>query len=458
MNTRTAMLGLTSAVLIIAGAYGIYRMGLQQGMKMNTAPQPVGMAPATTALDDPSVWSMAESQEATRRHIDAGISAGDIDPQTGLKVLHYYDPMLPASKFDAPGKSPFMNMMLVPAYVTSKAGADTGTVEISARMQQNTGIRTTLVTEGSLAPVVSAVGVIAWNEREQAVMQARAQGFVERLHVRATLDAVVNGQALADLYVPDWVALQEEYLVLTRMQGNDLASLLEAAKSRMRQAGMNEEQIAVMAASGEVQRLVTLRSPLAGVISELGIREGMTVMPGMTLFRINGTGTVWAEAEVPESQAALLQVGNNVSAQTPSVPGTRFAGQIQALLPGLNAQLRTRKARLELANPDGVLVPGMLMQMDIRAAAQDQVLLIPSEAIIDTGSRTVVMVDEGAGRYRPVAVTTGIESGGQTAITSDLQAGQRVVLSGQFLLDSEASLRGLEARIPAAGEQAGEEP
>lgn len=456
---RTAILGLTSAVLIAGSAYGLYRLGLQQGMGMSAAPAPDGMTPANTAmLDDPSVWSFAQGEEATRRHVDAGIRAGDIDPQTGLEVLHYYDPMMPASKFDAPGKSPFMNMMLVPAYATRAAVADSGTVGISARMEQNTGIRTTLVAEGALAPVVSATGVIAWNEREQAVLQARAQGFVEKLYVRATLDAVVSGQALADLYVPDWVAAQEEFLALTRMQGNDMAPLLAAAKLRMRQAGMDAVQIAVVETRGEVQRLVTLSAPLAGVISELGIREGMTVMPGMTLFRINGTASIWAEAEVPESQAAWLHVGDKVTAQTPSVPGTRFEGQIQALLPALDPQLRTRKARVELANPEAQLVPGMLMQMELSATVQDRVLLLPTEAIIDTGSRTVVMVDEGAGQYRPVAVTIGIESDGQTVITSGLQAGQRVVLSGQFLLDSEASLRGLEARLPAEGEPAGEQP
>ena len=448
------MFGLTSAVLIAGGAYVFYRLGMQQGMEMNSVTPPDDVPPIAMTLDDPSVWSIAQGEEATRRHIDAGIHAGDIDPQTGREVLHYYDPMMPASKFDEPGKSPYMNMMLVPAYADSAATGDTGTVEISARMQQNTGIRTAQVTEGVLAPVVSAVGVITWNEREQAVLQARAEGFVEKLYVRATLDPVTSGQPLADLYVPAWVAAQEEFLTLTRMQRNDIAALLDAAKSRMRQVGMNDEQIAVVESEGEVQRLVTIRAPQAGVISELAIREGMTVMPGMTLFRINGIESVWAEAEVPESQAALLHVGDMVTAQTPSVPGTTFEGQIQALLPGLDSQLRTRKARLELANPETQLVPGMLMQMDIRAAVQEQMLLVPTEAIIDTGSRTVVMLDEGAGQYRPVAVTIGIENGEQTEIKSGLRAGQRVVLSGQFLLDSEASLRGLEARLdPEAGTQ-----
>lgn len=442
MKIKIAIIGLTSVIVLTGSAYGIYQRGIQQGMAMNTA-----QATATTAvLDDPSQWSFAQGQEATERHIKSGIKAGDIDPKTGLKVLHYYDPMMPASKFEAPGKSP-MDMMMIPAYAGSKAGADTGTVVISARRQQNTGIRTTTVVVGSLAPQVNATGAISWNERDQVILQARAQGFVEKLVVRATGDVVVKGQPLAELYVPEWVAVQEDFLALTHMQGNDLAPLLAAAKDRMRQAGMDEEQIQQVVTSGKVQPLITLRASVAGVVTELAAREGMTVMPGTTLFRLNGTATVWADAEVPESQAALLHVGDRVTAITSSAPGARFEGQIQSLLPAINPELRTRKARLQLANPAAQLVPGMLMQMTFNVTTQTSVLLVPTETIINTGKRTVVMLAENEGKFRPVEVETGIESGGQTEIKSGLQAGQKVVLSGQFLLDSEASLRGLEARL-----------
>lgn len=442
MKTRIAIIGLTSVIVLTGGAYGIYQRGVQQGMVMNTAPATT----ATATLDDPSQWSFAQGQAATERHIKSGIKAGDIDPKTGLKVLHYYDPMMPASKFEAPGKSP-MDMMMIPAYAGSKAEADTGTVAISARRQQNTGIRTTTVIEGSLAPQVNATGTISWNERDQVVLQARAQGFIEKLYVRAIGDRVVKGQPLAELHVPEWVAVEEEFIALTHMQGNDLASLLTAAKDRMRQAGMDEEQIQQVVTSGKVQSLITLRASIAGVVTELAAREGMTMMPGTTLFRLNGTATVWADAEVPESQAALLHVGDHVTAATPSVLGTHFEGQIQSLLPAISPELRTRKARLQLTNSTGLLVPGMLMQMTFNAATQTSVLLVPTEAIINTGKRTVVMLTESEGKFRPVEVETGIESGGQTEIKSGLQAGQKVVLSGQFLLDSEASLRGLEARL-----------
>jgi membrane fusion protein, copper/silver efflux system len=447
MKTKVALFGLTLSVAIVGSVYVAYQRGMQQGVSMNTA----SVATVTATVDDPSLWSVSQGEEATRRHLDAGIKAGDIDPVTGLQVQHYYDPMMPASKFDAPGKSPFMDMMLVPAYGGSTANtqreADIDSLSISTRRQQNTGMRSSAVVVGSLAPRVSATGVIVWNEREQIIMQARAQAFVEKLYVRATGDFVTQHQALAELYVPDWLAVQEEFIVLTHLQSGSLASLQAAAKTRMRQAGMNEAQIQRVVTSGTVQPIMTINAAIAGVVSELAVREGMTVMAGATLFRLNGTTTVWAEVEVPESQAAGLQVGDLATAITPSLPGVRFKGKIQSLLPLINPELRTRKARLELANATGQLVPGMLIQMELSASAKTEVLLIPTESIIDTGSRTVVMLDEGEGNFRPVEVTIGTESAGLTEIISGLQVGQKVVTSGQFLLDSEANLHGLEARF-----------
>ncbi len=172
------------------------------------------------------------------------------------------------------------------------------------------------------------------------------------------------------------------------------------------------------------------------------IRDGMTVMPGMTLARINGLSTVWANAEIPESQAALLRPGARVLARSPAAPGASFEGRVQALLPEVSPETRTLKARMELANPGARLVPGMFVQMNFTDAREGKVLLVPSEAVIQTGKRARRHVGRGRRRFRPVEVELGVESGGQTEIRRGLQAGQRVVLSGQFLIDSEASLKG----------------
>ncbi|HVE89336.1 MAG TPA: efflux RND transporter periplasmic adaptor subunit [Burkholderiaceae bacterium] len=440
---RRKSIAITVAVAVLGAAgYAMYMFGMQRGMGMSALPP----TNATTAGTAPQ--SIAQGEEATRRHITAGIKAGDMDPTTGKKILYYHDPMVPGNKFDKPAKSPFMNMMLVPVYADSEA--DASQVTVSPRVQQNLGVRTATVTEGMLSPQVSAVGNIAFNERDQAIVQARATGFVERLHVRATLDRIGKGQSLVDLYVPDWIAAQEEFLSVRRMQGTDLASLVDGARQRMRQAGMSEAQIRSIESTGRSQPRITLTAPISGVLTELAVREGMTVMPGMTIARISGLSTVWAQAEVPESQSALLRPGAKVQARSPAAPGEIFDGTVQAIVPEVNAATRTLKARVELANPTAQLVPGMFVTMQFMDTRADKALLVPTEAVIQTGTRSVVMLAEDNGAFRPVDVQIGIESGGQTEIKKGLQAGQRVVVSSQFLIDSEASLKGIEARLNAA--------
>jgi membrane fusion protein, copper/silver efflux system len=312
------------------------------------------------------------------------------------------------------------------------------------------------VRRGALAPTVEAVGTVAYNERDVAVVQARANGFVERLHVRATLDPVRKGQPLADLYVPDWVAAQEEYLSARRMAGTRLESLVEGALQRMRLAGMSEQHIKMVESTGKVHPRLTLTSPIDGVVAELGAREGMTVMSGAPLFRINGLRNVWVNAEVRENQASEVRVGNLVQARTPALPGKVFKGKVSAILPEVNPATRTLKARVELANPAGELKPGMFATVNFTPAARKEVLLVPTEAVIQTGKRTVVVVAQGEGKFAPVDVEIGIETNGQTEIRKGLEAGQQVVVSGQFLIDSESSLRASatrmgEASVPAGG-------
>ena len=452
MKRKHIIIGVISVGLLVGAGIGAYWVGMNQGMAMGAGVQTRGAAsPAGTSVSTDSVpQSIAAGEDATRRHITAGIKAGDVDPATGRKVLYYHDPMVPGNKFDKPAKSPFMDMMLVPVYADGDGGSDGGKVTISSRIQQNLGVRTAEVTEGVLSPQVSAVGNISFNERDQAFVQARATGYIERLHVRATFDRVRKGQVLAELYVPDWIAAQEEFLSVRRLQGNDLAKLVDAARQRMRQVGMSEEQVRLVESNGKTQPRIALVAPIGGVVTELVAREGMTVMPGATLFRINGLSSVWANAEVPESQAALIRPGTKVQASSAAAPGTSLLGTVQAIIPEVNQTTRTLKARVELANPGNVLVPGMLINMRFMDMRAEKSLLIPTEAVIQTGKRVVVMLAEDKGKFRPVEVETGIESNGQTEIKRGLQAGQRVVVSSQFLIDSEASLKGVEARLKDA--------
>ena len=412
MKPPFTLLALAAAGILGAAGYGLYYTGLQRGMAMAPA------APATAARSPDK------------------------------KVLYWHDPMVPGQRFDKPGKSPFMDMQLVPVYA-GDAG-DEGGVSISPRVQQNLGIRTANVVQGALAPAVVAVGNVAYNERDVALVQARGNGYVERLHVRAPLAAVRKGQPLLELYVPDWVAAQEEYLAVRRMGiAPGTEGLADAARQRMRLAGMTDDQIRHVEASGKAQPRMTVVAPIGGVVADLAAREGMTVTSGAPLFRINGTGTVWINAEIPENLAAQVHPGIAVAARTPALPGTVFNGKVGAILPEVNPATRTRQARIELANPSGQLVPGMFATVSFAAAARKEVLLVPAEALIRTGTRSVVMVVERDGTFLPVDVGTGIEADGQTEIRTGLAAGQKVVVSGQFLIDSDASLRGTATRMRA---------
>jgi Cu(I)/Ag(I) efflux system membrane fusion protein len=210
---------------------------------------------------------------------------------------------------------------------------------------------------------------------------------------------------------------------------------------------MPEDLIRRLEKTGTPQSRFTLTAPISGIVTELTVREGMTVTMGSPLFRINGLSKVWVNAEVPESLEQDVHPGDPVKARTAALPGEVFDGTISAVLPSVNLATRTLTARVSLPNPKMQLLPGMFMTVQFAPGAKSDVLMVPSEAVIETGTRRVVMVSEGDGRFRPVNVETGAQSSGQTEIRSGLTLGQKVVVSGQFLIDSEASLKATEARL-----------
>jgi Cu(I)/Ag(I) efflux system membrane fusion protein len=365
------------------------------------------------------------------------------------KVLYWHDPMVPNARFDKPGKSPFMDMDLVPVYADAKAAE--GGVVISSRQVQSFGVRTAVAKEGTLDSGFGAVGMVGIDERGVVAVQARSPGYVERLHVRAQYDAVATGQPLADLYVPEWLAAQEELLALKASAQPGAAQLADAARARLRLLGMPDAEVARIEREGRPSARVTITAPQGGIVWEIGARDGMAVMPGTTLFRLAGIGMVWVIVDVPEAQALRVRVGAPVEARAAAFPDRVFKGNVNALLPELNVQTRTVRARVVLANPGGTLKPGMFATVALGADAGKPVVLVPAEAVIHTGKRSVVIVDSGEGAFAPVEVEVGRESGDLTEIRKGVVAGQRVVVSGQFLVDSEANLKGALTRIAASG-------
>lgn len=416
MNPR---LTITAACLVMIGVagYGGYRLGVAQG---------------TSAMPERPVTG-------------AAAKAGDIDPQSGRKILYWHDPMVPGQRFDQPGKSPFMDMPLVPVYADGNT-AGNGGVAIDSRVAQNLGIRTVEVKSARIGAVLEAPGNVAIDERSVRVIQARTTGFVQHVGVRATLDPVQLGQTLVTLYSPDWVAAQEEYLAVARMPAAVQGDLTGAAKARMLQAGMTPGQADAVARSGKLQTGQGIASPLDGVVTEIAVREGMTVAPGTTLFRLADLGQVWVIAEVPEAQARTITPGQTVTVSATAAPEP-LTGKVDAILPDVNSATRTIKVRIVLPNKQRRLVPGMFASVRFESGGRQDVLQIPSEAVIRTGQRSIVMVDAGPQGYVATEIRTGLESDGMTEVLSGLRAGQKVVASGQFLIDSEASLRGTSARL-----------
>ena len=363
--------------------------------------------------------------------------------QSERKILYWYDPMVPQEHYDNPGALSSMGMKTQPKYADgdTAAGSAPG-VTIDPAAMQNLGIRIVPAEMGSLAATLSVTGSIEFNQRDVAIIQARSGGFVARVYARAPGDVVRAGAPIADVQLPEWSGAQTEFLAVRRLGRPDLTA---AARQRLKLLGMSDGLIASVERSGRTNGTVTITSPISGVIQTLDVRAGMTLTQGQTLAQVVGIGTVWLNAAVPEAQAGSVRVGQSASATLTAFPGQTFGGRIIAILPTAQADSRTITVRIELANRGGRLRPGMFAQVALGAAG-NSVLLVPSEAVIRTGTRTIVMLATGNGRYQPAEVRTGREGGGKTEILEGLAVGEKVVASGQFLLDSEASLTGIPAR------------
>jgi Cu(I)/Ag(I) efflux system membrane fusion protein len=358
------------------------------------------------------------------------------------KVLYYYDPMVPQERYDNPDSLSSMGMKTVPKYADAGGDAANGPpgVMVDPAAEQSLGIRLATATTGLLAGALDVTGTVDFNQRDVAIIQARAAGFVQRVYGRAPGDVIRAGAPIADVLVPEWGGAQAEYAAVQRTGDR---ALIAAAGQRLRLIG-------IPGGSARGRGVTTIRSPIGGVIQTLEARSGVTLAPGQTLAQVNGLGTVWLNAAVPEVRTGDVKLGQTATAELAAFPGERFTGRVIAVLPTTQAESRTLTVRVELPNRGARLRPGMFATVHLGETSQTA-LLVPSEAVIRTGKRTLVMLAENKGRFRPAEVQVGRDAGGQTEIIAGLRAGEKVVASGQFLLDSEASLTGIAAR-PIAGD------
>jgi membrane fusion protein, copper/silver efflux system len=379
---------------------------------------------------------------------DASADASAASTPGQARVLYWFDPMYPDRHFEQPGKSPFMDMQMLPKYADSDGALSSG-VRIDPDLVQGLGMRTGVAERGRLVLDVRATAAVAFDERQASAVQARVNGIVERLLVRSPRETVRRGQTLLWLIAPEWTAAQEEYLALRRAASADLDDVRGAARQRLVLLGMSEAQIVALERGGGAQTRIAVSAPRDGVITELAVREGETVMAGATLARINGLDPVWVQASIPESQIAGVAVGADIELSLSAFPARTFNGTIASVLPMIDAASRTQTARIVLDNPEYRLTPGMIGEVRIATAANDAVL-VASEAVIVTGKRSLVIVAGDAGAFRAQEVRIGAQAGGRSEVVAGLAAGERVVLSGQFLIDSEASLTGVLTRLGVA--------
>lgn len=361
--------------------------------------------------------------------------------QQDAKVLYWYDPMKPEQHFDKPGKSPFMDMQLVPKYAdenTAMTDESRPTVKIDPSLQQNLAIRYGTVEQAVIGNAMFTNGILQANERQTAILQTRASGFVQRVYGHAVGDMVRQGSPIADISIPEWTGEQTEFLAVLRTGDR---SLIQASRQRLQLLGIPQNVIHQVERTRRVQSNITLQAPISGFIDSLEVRNGMALAMGQTLAIIKGINPIWLEAAIPETQIAGIKRGSKVEVTFTAYPQI-VSGKVIDILPTLDTTSRTIKVRIELPNKEAQLKPGMFASVKLSSNPQSSVI-VPEQAVIRTGTRNIVIVAHEQGRFEPVVVQLGQSDGNKIAILEGLKVGQKVVISGQFLIDSEANLQGV---------------
>jgi len=380
----------------------------------------------------------------------------------GAQPLYWKAPMDPSYVRDAPGKSP-MGMDLVPECPAGSHAAPEGAVVIDAATVQNIGVRTAPVERRDLSRSVRAVGRVAYDERRVAHVHTKVQGWVEKLFVDFVGQEVERGQPLLEIYSPQLVATQEELLLAARYRSATEASpfedvraggesLFDATKRRLALWDIADRDVERLLETGEVQRTLTLYAPASGYITSLGVRSGMEVEPNANLYTIADLSHVWVLADVYEFELPWLELGQTAEVELSYLPGPPMRGELTYIAPFLDPKTHTAEVRLELDNADGKLKPEMFGNAVISSAPRRQTLSIPSESVIRSGTRTIAIVALGEGKFEPRDIELGLDSGdGWLEVLSGLEEGEDVVVSSQFLIDSESNLREAVGKRLAAG-------
>jgi len=390
-------------------------------------------------------------------------AADDTALEHALKHMDatYVCPMHPQIVSGEPGSCPICGMDLVKQNIETEQTQDTEadttlpTIRVRPEVQHNMGIRTATVKRETLARTIATVGRITYNENRLAHVHPRAEGWIEQLKVRAAGDRVKKGQNLLNMYAPAVLSAQEDYLVALRTSQGYSAKqqqrLRDAAANRLRLFDVPEFFITQIRKDGKSRNTYPMLAPQAGVVTQIGIREGMYVTPQTELYTIADLSEVWVMVDVYEQQLAWLRKGLAAEMRVAALPGDVWQGKVDYLYPELDSKTRTLTARLRFANPGERLQPNMFANVTITAQPVVDALTIPRAAVIITGKRQNVVVALGEGRFQVVDVEVGIQQQDKVQISAGLAAGQEIVVSGQFLLDSEANLQASFRRFQSGG-------
>ncbi|MEH0665860.1 efflux RND transporter periplasmic adaptor subunit [Vibrio scophthalmi] len=362
---------------------------------------------------------------------DSSVSVAADEP------LYWVAPMDPNYRRDKPGKSP-MGMDLIPVYAEDAQGdnVSAGTVTINPAVENNLGVKTELAQMSVLTPHIDTVGYIAFDESQLWQTNVRVAGWVEQLNINAVGEHVRKGEVLFTLYSPELIKAQEELLRAYQSQRN---AMITGAKERLMTLGVDEAQIKALLRRGKATQTIDIKAPADGVIASLNIREGGYLSPAQAAVSAGPLSEVWVDAEVLERQAHWIRQGSQATMRLDAIPTGQWQGEVEYIYPILDPKTRTLRVRLKFDNPQGQLKPNMFANVTLTPVSDDAVLIIPKSAVIRSGGMTRIVLSLGEGRYRSARIDVGREAGDKVEVLKGLKAGDRVVTSAHFMLDSESS-------------------
>lgn len=376
------------------------------------------------------------------------------------KVLYYRNPMGLPDTSPVPKKDQ-MGMDYIPVYEGDESTRNSSTqISISTEKVQRLGVRTEAAKLRVLERTARAAGRIEPDERRTYAIAPKFEGYVERLHVNATGQLIGKGQALFEVYSPELVSAQREYAIAAQgvqsmkdaggESQDAMKRLSEASLTRLKNWDISEDQIKALAASGETKRTLTFRSPVSGIVTEKKALQGMRFMPGEALYQITDLSSIWVIADVFEQDIGLVKIGAKAQIRINAYPDKTFSGALTYIYPTLNTETRTVPVRIELANPGNLLKPGMFAEIELPVGAKGPVLTVPTSAVIDSGTRRVVLVQSGEGKFEPREVKTGARGDQHIEVISGVKDGETVVVAANFLIDAESNLKAaLSGMTPA---------